>query len=691
MPVAAQLLLAATDTPQVVRFHGGGYDRADALTVDGAGNAYVAGAIDSNGASTFGVVKLSPQGSVVWSAHYNGSAGGVGGGALAVAVDTNGNVYAAGYTGDGVIFNTNFDQLVVKFGNNGAQQWAQRYNGPARLRPGDSDRGRRCWQRLRRRFRVRREPKPGIRLDDGQVRPNGAEAWRRVHSGPGQADDRVVDMVLAPSGGVVVTGFTKNLGDGMTNDIDTLAYDPAGNVRWQARWTAAPTSHETPADLDIDAAGRVAITGTTAENPGPYAVPSPVTLRYDAAGALLQTLPGIGGASVDVDAAGNTVATGFFFVPPATSTVTRIDASGQQTWSSPLAVTDDSALSELFVRFDPAGTVTAAATVINVFTHAYDYLTIRFGADGGERWRHQFDGPIHGSDRIAGLEVDGTGVAWVTGTSWNNYGSLSGGTADDIVSLRFPSGSQPALVAPSGLDARALSRSQIRLRWQDNAGTETGARIERCTGVGCTNFVEIATVATNVTEHVDSNLARNTQYTYRVRAFNAQATSQYSNTPAPRRCVGNRWALARSGSSSQTGSVRSRSWDIGGVKRQIVRTDEAPSSPLYSQAVRVGTMVYVAGMAGIDVATKQLAGDTIEAQTRQALRNCAAVLEAAGGTLDDVVQVTVLLADPADFAGMNEEYAKVFAVDPPARAVAKLGVELPNLRVSVMMTAHVQD
>ena len=531
VPVAAQLLLAATDTPQVVRFHGGGYDRADALTVDGGGNAYVAGAIDSNGGSTFGVVKLSPQGSVVWSAHYNGSAGGVGGGALAVAVDANGNVYAAGYTGDGVIFNTNFDQLVVKFGSNGAQQWAQRYDGPARGYDqataiavdgaGNAYVGG---------FAYGENQNQAFDWTTAKFDASGAQVWRRVHSGPGQADDRVVDMVLAPSGGVVVTGFTKNLGDGMTNDIDTLAYDPAGNVRWQARWTAAPTSHETPADLDIDAAGRVAITGTTAENPSPYAVPSPVTLRYDAAGTLLQTLPGVGGASVDVDAAGNTVAAGFFFVPPATSTVTRLDASGQQTWSSPLAVADDSALSDLFVRFDPSGTVTAAATVINVFTHAYDYLTIRFGADGGERWRYQFDGPIHGSDRVAGLEVDGTGVAWVTGTSWNNYGSLPGGTADDIVSLRFASGSQPALVAPSALDARALSRSQIRLRWQDNAGTETGTRIERCTGVGCTNFVEIATVATNVTEHVDSNLARNTQYTYRVRAFNAQATSDYSNT-----------------------------------------------------------------------------------------------------------------------------------------------------------------
>jgi 2-iminobutanoate/2-iminopropanoate deaminase len=127
------------------------------------------------------------------------------------------------------------------------------------------------------------------------------------------------------------------------------------------------------------------------------------------------------------------------------------------------------------------------------------------------------------------------------------------------------------------------------------------------------------------------------------------------------------------------------------VKKQIVRTDQAPSSPLYSQAVKVGSTIYVSGTAGIDVATKQPAGATIQEQTKQALRNCEAVLEAGGGSLEDVVQVIVLLADPADFAGMNEEYQKVFAVDPPARAVTKLGVDLPNLLVSIMMTAHVES
>ena len=126
------------------------------------------------------------------------------------------------------------------------------------------------------------------------------------------------------------------------------------------------------------------------------------------------------------------------------------------------------------------------------------------------------------------------------------------------------------------------------------------------------------------------------------------------------------------------------------MKKQIITTDAAPRSPLFSQGVRVGSTIYVSGMAGIDPATSKMAGATIQDQTRQALHNCKAIVEAGGGSLEDVVQVIVLLANPADFATMNEEYAKVFAVEPPARAVTKLGVELPNVLVSIMMTAHVE-
>jgi 2-iminobutanoate/2-iminopropanoate deaminase len=123
------------------------------------------------------------------------------------------------------------------------------------------------------------------------------------------------------------------------------------------------------------------------------------------------------------------------------------------------------------------------------------------------------------------------------------------------------------------------------------------------------------------------------------------------------------------------------------VTRQIIRTSDAPSSALFSQAVKVGSTVYLSGIVGVDPKTSQLAGSTINDQTRQALINCENILRAAGAKLENVVDVLVLLARPNDFAGLNEEYAKFFPVDPPARAVAKLGVELPNVLVSIKMTA----
>src|SRR5262245_14115954 len=123
------------------------------------------------------------------------------------------------------------------------------------------------------------------------------------------------------------------------------------------------------------------------------------------------------------------------------------------------------------------------------------------------------------------------------------------------------------------------------------------------------------------------------------------------------------------------------------MTRKIIRTPDAPSSPLYSQAVKAGSSIYVTGVPGIDPKTNKAAGPTIQEQTRQALRNCETILRAAGAALSDVVEVQVLLARPGDFAGLNEEYAKFFPSDPPARSVARLGPEIPDVLVSIRMTA----
>jgi 2-iminobutanoate/2-iminopropanoate deaminase len=125
--------------------------------------------------------------------------------------------------------------------------------------------------------------------------------------------------------------------------------------------------------------------------------------------------------------------------------------------------------------------------------------------------------------------------------------------------------------------------------------------------------------------------------------------------------------------------------------REVIRASEIPSSPAFSHAIRTGNLVFLSGMAAFDPLTKKVDAAGIEAQTDQAIRNCETVLRSVNTRLADVVQVTVLLRDPADFDGMNRAYLRHFPESPPARAVAKLGVELPNVLVSIMMTAVAPD
>ena len=93
-----------------------------------------------------------------------------------------------------------------------------------------------------------------------------------------------------------------------------------------------------------------------------------------------------------------------------------------------------------------------------------------------------------------------------------------------------PGPAPPPPAAPTALAAAAVSPSQINLSWTDNATTEDGFRIERCAGVACIAFAEIATVGANVVSYQNTGLAASTSYSYQVRAFNAGGTSSYTNT-----------------------------------------------------------------------------------------------------------------------------------------------------------------
>jgi 2-iminobutanoate/2-iminopropanoate deaminase len=123
------------------------------------------------------------------------------------------------------------------------------------------------------------------------------------------------------------------------------------------------------------------------------------------------------------------------------------------------------------------------------------------------------------------------------------------------------------------------------------------------------------------------------------------------------------------------------------MARSIVKTERAPASPFYSQAVKAAGLVFVAGQGPFDLASGNIVGETIQEQTRQCLTHVSAILEAAGSSMDKVVSATFILRDPGDFAGMNEEWAKWFPTDPPARQGAKLPLDRPGMRISIAVVA----
>ncbi len=108
------------------------------------------------------------------------------------------------------------------------------------------------------------------------------------------------------------------------------------------------------------------------------------------------------------------------------------------------------------------------------------------------------------------------------------------------------------------------------------------------------------------------------------------------------------------------------------ARKHCIATDRAPAAiGPYSQAVAVGGMVFLSGQLALDPATGALVPGGIREQTEQALKNIEAILEEAGLTMDNMVKTTVFLADIADFAAMNEVYAKHFTGSYPARSAVQ--------------------
>lgn len=126
------------------------------------------------------------------------------------------------------------------------------------------------------------------------------------------------------------------------------------------------------------------------------------------------------------------------------------------------------------------------------------------------------------------------------------------------------------------------------------------------------------------------------------------------------------------------------------MTKRIIATADAPAAiGPYSQAVRVGELIFLSGQIPLDPRTGQMVSGSVATQARRVMENLGAVLRAADAKFDDVVRSTIYLTNLDDFASVNEVYGSYFSSEPPARATVQVAALPRGAEVEIEMIAHV--
>jgi uncharacterized delta-60 repeat protein len=361
---------------------GNGLDISFSVVVDNLGNVYVAGnSPGDTSANDITTIKYDSSGQQQWVQRYNGPGNSDDGtnGTNAIAVDSSGNVYVAGWSAG----TENTDYVVIKYNSNGDQQWAERYNGS------------------------------------------------------GNGYDAPYGIALDSSSNVYVTGTST--GDGTGSDYTTIKFDNNGQQQWVKSYNGSGNGYDAGQALAVDASGNVYVTGvSTAQN----GLGDCVTIKYDTNGneqwVKVYDGPANGtdyGNAVAVDSSGNVYVTG-----SSTGTKTdrdyltiKYDSSGQQQWASTYSSAGSNVDEGRSVGLDGSGNVyiTGVLAYSEGKSSTDDWGTIKYNSSGAEQWVRQYDGPAAIADEAWSIAVDLNGNSYVVGYS---HGLTSG---SDLTSIKY--------------------------------------------------------------------------------------------------------------------------------------------------------------------------------------------------------------------------------------------------------------
>ncbi|HEX8188149.1 MAG TPA: SBBP repeat-containing protein, partial [Pyrinomonadaceae bacterium] len=378
-------------------------DAAARVAADNQGNVYVTGASNNAPGETADkdivTVKYGPDGSQLWARRFDGPGGYIDA-PTAVAVGAGGTVYVAGYSWSGA---NDYDYVLIKYLNDGTQVWAKYYDGP--VHRGDQatslklDGAGNAYV-----TGYSTGGAVGARVNFGYATVkydvNGERLWARRFEGHNQCGAGAEDLELDGAGGVYVTGSVTPGDCGGEKNIYTIKYDGGGNQLWAAEFDSpqgvAGVDLDTALGLSVDRQGRACVFGFNW--PGDRRRDF-LLLKYDAAGGLLWSRNWSGpdddiAREIAVDAAGNIYATGDSLEP---------DSASQNAQAVTVKYGPDGTL--LWERaYGTAGRWDGDNRMVmdgagNVFVALqsqtgadYDFTTIKYAPDGSRLWVHRLAG-----------------------------------------------------------------------------------------------------------------------------------------------------------------------------------------------------------------------------------------------------------------------------------------------------------
>jgi len=359
----------------VARYNGPGnnLDRAVAVAVDSMGNIYVVGeSRDVSSDSDYATIKYDADGFWQWTARYNGPGNSIEWPAWCIAVDASGNVYVTGASQSSSY--DNFDFATIKYDTNGTELWVARYNGP------------------------------------------------------GNHTDTAEALTIDASGNVYVTGSSASSSSG-DNDFATIKYDTNGNQLWVARYNGPTNGGDSGEAITVDEWGNVYVTGSS---DGGSSDTDYATIKYAANGDQLWVARYNGPRdtldspdAISVDTWGNVYVAGNIsyyrngsFLHRDYATV-KYDAFGNQLWEAIYASSRKKDDHFRAMALDASGNVYVTGLSEGSGTER-DYVTIKYDTNGNQLWLRLYNGPGNWSDIAYDIALDESGNVYVTGCSMNS-------------------------------------------------------------------------------------------------------------------------------------------------------------------------------------------------------------------------------------------------------------------------------